>query len=289
MFGIVISSLVFIPVSALPSDQLLSWGWRIPFLLSAVVTFVTYLLRRELEEPEVFSELQENDDTAGIPLVELFRTNSLTVVRVALCASFAMINTSVNVFALAYTTQVEGISKSTMLAAIAVANGAAVLTQPVFGIVADRYGRKPVFVTGLVGLAVMVFAFFGAIGSHNVPMIFLSGIILIGIFYAMPNGIYPAYFPEQFPAKVRYSGMAISLMVGLLAAGFTPALAQVLTSGATANWVPVAWMCTGFAAVSAIAALTGPETHRTPTAELGLKVREPATRVDFVAWPAPVA
>ncbi|MCX5415740.1 MFS transporter [Streptomyces sp. NBC_00059] len=269
MFGIVVSSLVFIPVAALPEDQLLSWGWRIPFWLSIAVTAVAYFLRRSLAEPEVFAELQESEETANAPVVELFRDHWVTLLRIAVCASFAMVNTIVNVFALAFATEVAGISRTTMLTVISVANGVAVLTQPVYGIIADRIGRKPVFVTGLIGVGVMVFVFFDAIGTGNVPWIYASAVLLIGLCYAAPNGVYPAYFPEQFPARVRYSGMAIGLMVGLLAAGFTPLLATAMTAGDEANWMPVAWLCAGFTLASAVAALTGPETFRTPTAELG--------------------
>ncbi|PXY36626.1 MFS transporter [Prauserella flavalba] len=284
MFGIVVSSLVFIPVAALPEDQLLSWGWRIPFWLSIVVTGVAYFLRRSLQEPEVFAELKETEETAKAPVVELLRYHWLTVVRIAVCASFAMVNTIVNVFALAYATEVAGVAKPTMLAVISVANLVAVVTQPVYGLIADRVGRKPVFVTGLVGVGVMVFVFFDAIGTGNVPWIYLSAVLLIGFCYAAPNGVYPAYFPEQFPARVRYSGMAIGLMVGLLAAGFTPLLASVLTAGDQANWTPVAWMCAAFVVAAAAAALTGPETFRIPTARLGER-RAPAT----VDSPAPAA
>jgi len=278
MFGIVLSSLVYIPVSLLPADQLLAWGWRIPFWLSLAVTFVAYFLRRQLEEPPVFHELKANDATAAVPVVELFRHNWLAVLRVSVTATFTMVNTIVNVFALAYATKVVGLSTASMLAVIAAANAAAVFTQPVFGIIADRIGRKPVFITGALGVAVLVFVFFDAIASANVPLIYVSGIVLLGVCYAAPNGIYPSYFPEQFPAKVRYSGMAISLMVGLLAAGFTPALAQALTEDNPADWTPAAWLCAGFVVLAAAAALTGPETYRTPTDQLGVRPAKAASQ-----------
>ncbi|GAB93218.1 MFS transporter [Gordonia rhizosphera] len=269
MFGIVISSCVFVPVAALPDSALYSWGWRVPFLLSIVVMGIGLWLRRRLEEPTVFEEIMEHEETAGVPLVAVLRSHWRTVIRVSFSATFAMINTIVNVFALAYAVDVAGMHKATMLWAIAAANFVAVLTQPLYGMLADRIGRKPVFVFGVLGAGGLVFVFFHAIGTGNVMWVFIAGILTIGIFYAMPNGIYPAYFPEQFPAKVRYTGLAVSLMLGLLAAGFTPAIAQSLTSGNTSNWVPVAWMCLGFAVLSAVAVLTGPETYRTRTVDLG--------------------
>ena len=130
MFGIVLSNIMFIRVAALPDDQLMSWGWRVPFWLSLAVTAVAYVLRRQLQEPEVFQELQEQHETASAPIVEVFRDHWRTVVRIAVCASFAMVNTIVNVFALAYGTKVAGVDRGTMLAVIAVANAAAVVTQP---------------------------------------------------------------------------------------------------------------------------------------------------------------
>lgn len=271
MFGIVLSTLVFIPVASMPEEQLLAWGWRIPFLASAVVTVIAFVLRRLLEEPEVFKEVKAHDEVVKVPLVTLFRHHWVTVLRVTAMSLFTIINTIINVFALSYATSVVGVEKGLMLTVIAVANLAAVGMGPLAGILSDRIGRKPVFLSGLVLQMAMIFVFFAALTAANVPLIFLTGIALIGLAYTATNAIYPAYFPEQFPVKVRYSGMAVSLMFGLLLAGFAPVISELLIGGDKANWVPVAIFAAAACAVSAIAALTAPETARTPTPFLGLK------------------
>lgn len=274
MFGIVLSTLVFIPVASMPEEQLLAWGWRIPFLASAVVTVIAFVLRRLLEEPEVFKEVKAHDEVVKVPLVTLFRHHWVTVLRVTAMSLFTIINTIINVFALSYATSVVGVEKGLMLTVIAVANLAAVGMGPLAGILSDRIGRKPVFLSGLVLQMAMIFVFFAALTAANVPLIFLTGIALIGLAYTATNAIYPAYFPEQFPVKVRYSGMAVSLMFGLLLAGFAPVISELLIGGDKANWVPVAIFAAAACAVSAIAALTAPETARTPTPLLGLKAAD---------------
>ncbi|MFQ6155299.1 MFS transporter [Micrococcus luteus] len=276
-FGIVVSSIVFIPVTMLPQSVLLSWGWRIPFLLSAVVTFVAFYLRRRLEEPELFAEIKDDAKTAAVPLVDLFRNDFPNVVRVTLAALVTMVGTVFTVFALTYATEVVKLDKPTMLVVIAVANAVTVVTQPLFALLADRIGRKPVFIVGALGSAVMVFAFFGALSTRSWPLIFAAGIGLTGVFYAMPNGVYPAYFPELFPARTRYSGMAVSLMLGLVVAGFTPAIGAAITAGNSANWGPVGWMTVAFCTISALAVLSARETHRVPKEELGRSRRRTET------------
>lgn len=276
MFGIVISSLVFIPIAALPEDALLSWGWRVPFWASLAVTVVAIVLRRMLDEPEVFEEVKETEEVAKIPLVTLFRYNGGTVLRVTLMSLFTVVNTMFNVFVLAYGTTVAGIPRANMLIIITVANFAAVCFGPIAGALSDRIGRKPVFLVGLVLQSITIYAVLAAVDAANMPLVWALSIFLIGIAYTLSNSVYPAYFPEQFPARVRYTVMAVSLMLGLVLAGFTPAIAQgfVTGEGNEQNWPAVAFFTIGIVLISGIATVFAPETSRTPTAHLGLSRRQ---------------
>lgn len=272
-FGIVLSSAVFIPLQLLPEEALMSWGWRIPFLLSALVTVIALILRSTLEEPEVFEETKANDLVVKAPALELATKHWKPLVLVTGMSLFTMVNTMINVFTLSYGTEVSGIPRSEMLTFVSVANLIAVFTIPLWAALSDKIGRKPVYITGAVLQIVLIMLFLRqlATGSpDNTMMVWVLGILLVAGAYSMSNGVYPAYFPEQFPANVRYSGMAISLMIGLLVAGFTPAIAEAI-SGKEHNWFGVAVFASVCVAISGICALLSPETFRTPTTDLGRK------------------
>lgn len=274
--GLVLSSAIFIPLNMLPQEFMLSFGWRIPFLLSILVTVVTVFMRSRLKEPEVFEEAQEQEKTVKVPLFYLLKNYPLTMLRVAGMALFLLMVGLFSTFSLSYGTQVAGISNGEMLALITVSNLGTLGMIPLLGHLSDKIGRRPVFISGCLGMIVLVIAYFAALSNAspgNTWLVWVLGILLMSFAYAAANGIYPSFFPELFPAQVRYSGMAISLMLGLVIAGFAPAIAQTI-NGDTNNWLGVSLFAAGGIAISAICAFFTPETAKTPTAELGLATKK---------------
>ncbi len=272
--GQVLAPAVFLPLAAiLPEDQLLSWGWRVPFLLSAVVVVLGYLIRRRLDETPAFQEESDRGEVSRAPLAVLFSEHWRGVLRVFLAAFIAMVNTTFAVFALNFATSDDydiGISSTTMLWLAIVANVVAICCIPLWARLSDRVGRKPVFVGGVLGSAVLVTAFLGAIAQGQVVLMFVLGVALAGVVYSPPNAVWPATYAEYFPTSVRLSGMAIGTQFGFALAGFTPTIAGVLMDGESGNWWKVAAFCVVACLISAAAVLTGPSgTHRVPTAEVG--------------------
>ena len=267
--GAILATLVFIPVSSLPEDQLLSWGWRVPFLLSALVLLVAYLVRRTMPETPVFEDIKGKAQVARFPVVALLRDYWPDVLRVIVCALIATVSTMTAVFALGYATSKFGVARPTMLWAGVLGNVTALLTQPLWALLADKIGRKPVFIGGVLGCAVLLFPYFMLVTSGNTIAIFAAAMILSGIVYAAPNAIWPSFYAEMFEARVRYSGTAIGTQLGFLVAGFTPLVSASLVGEGPNGWVPVAIFVACCCVISAAAAATARETHTVDIADLG--------------------
>jgi MFS family permease len=272
--GAILATLVFIPIAALPEDQLLSWGWRVPFLLSFVVLVVAYLVRRTMPETPAFSEIKTRNEIARFPLIALLREFWPDVLRVIVCALIATVSTVTAVFALGYATSRFGVPRSTMLWAGVLGNTTALVVQPLWAILADRIGRKPVFIGGVLGCAVMIFPYFMAVTSGDSAKILAVSMIMSGIIYAAPNAIWPSFYAEMFETRVRYSGTAIGTQLGFLAAGFTPVVSQSLVGDGPTGWIPVAIFISCCCVISAAAAATARETHAIGMENLGKKAAD---------------
>jgi MFS family permease len=269
--GAILATLVFIPVASLPEEQLLGWAWRIPFLLSAIVVIIAYMVRRTMPETPVFEAALEKHAIARFPLLELLRGNWRDVLRVIVCALIATVSTVTAVFALGYAVNKFGVSRPTMLWAGVSANAGALLTQPLWALLADRIGRKPVFIGGVLGCAVMIFPYFVAITTGNGFNIFVATFVLSALIYTAPNAVWPSFYAEMFDARVRYSGTAIGTQLGFLAAGFTPVISQALVQDGPNGWVPVAVFIALCCVISAASAATARETKSVALGDLGKK------------------
>ena len=270
--GIVLASLAFLPVAAMSEADRLAWGWRIPFWLSIVVLIVAYLVRRSLEEPEVFEEKQDHGELVKLPFAKMFQTHPAQFFQVALMSFETVTNTFMQSFGLAYAVSV-GVPASTMLWVSILGNVLAMASQPLMARLSDTYGRRPIFIGGVLGSGAMIFVYFSVISTGNIPMIFLTSTLITAGTYAMSNAIYPAWFSELFNVKVRYSGMAIGLQIGILCAGFTPLLGTALVGAEKANWGPAAWIVAASSVLAVTGALWARETAKTPLRELGNPVR----------------
>jgi MFS family permease len=274
--GLILANVVFLLVALLPEDQLLSWGWRIPFFLSAIVVAVGYWVRRSLPEAEEFERVEQHDDVAKLPVAVLFRDHWAAVVRVVLCALVSVISTIVSTWALAHGTQEVGMERSTLLWMVILANVVALGALPLWARLSDRIGRRPVFAFGALGSAVLAFPFLWALQQGNGPLVVVFGIVLFGIVYSAANGIWPSFYGEMFSTRVRYSGMAIGTQVGFALGGFSPAIATAIAGDGSGGWVPVAILTAGAATVAGLCALTARETAHVPLARLGEAAVSPA-------------
>ncbi|GJF03491.1 MFS transporter [Pseudonocardia sp. D17] len=269
-FGNFLASVVFLPLVAfLPADAMLAWGWRIPFWASALVILLTFVLRRKLAETETYEELKREGLATKVPLAEVLRVHWRAVLRI-IVASFCLAPAAlVYLFGLSYGVTVQGLDRSAMLTLIAGASLSLAITQPLFAILSDRLGRKPVFVVGAVGCAALIPVWVSGLHSGNWVLLYASGFGIMAVFLSMVCGALLATFLELFPAHVRFTGAAVSFMLGIVLTGFLPTIAQSFVHTDPDNWAPVAWFFAGLMVLAAIAVLTGPENYRVPTAQLG--------------------
>ncbi|MDE8588154.1 MFS transporter [Arthrobacter sp. NQ4] len=272
--GSILATAVLLPLAALlPADQFGSWGWRIPFLLSAVVIFAGYLIRRRVTEPPAYAAQPGPAGTAHrFPLAELLRTRPGALLRCILMTFTNVIGMATLIFGVSFATQKgygNGFSSSEFLWVTLVANIAAVATIPVFGALSDRIGRRMLMAAGGVTGGVLVTGYLWAIEQGSLPLVFVCVVIVQGIFFQMWNATFATFFQEQFPMRIRVTGFAVSQNIGLMIASFFPSIFTAIAPPGSAN-IPLTIGLTtlGICLVSAVATLMSSDTRDTSLEDL---------------------
>ncbi|MFF5476376.1 MFS transporter [Streptomyces sp. NPDC012935] len=268
--GQLLATLVFIPIAALPEEQLLSWGWRVPFWMSIAVAVVGYVIRRKLEETPAFEQQAAAEGVVKLPLAVLMREHWADVLRVIAGALVASVSTIFTVWALSYATSDSvGMSRSSMLWVGALANLVALAAIPLWATLSDRIGRRPVYLIGAAGSAVTMFLYLWAISTGSYPLTLLLGIVAFGVVYSAANGVWPSFYGEMFSTRVRLSGMAIGTQIGFAVAGFAVTFAAQIAGPDGDDWSAVALFTAALCVPPVVAALTARETAKVPTEQLG--------------------
>ncbi|SAL71402.1 MFS transporter [Caballeronia choica] len=277
--GTLIANLVFLISNAVMSTEaLLSWGWRIPFLASALLVGVGLYIRLNTSETPSFSKVKEAAAQVKVPLVEVLTKNWKQVLLGGIATMST--GTSFNLivaFGLTYGTQTLGFTRNAMLAIALISCAVCIVLLPAFGRLSDVVGRKPVIVGGIVAEALLAFPLFWLLDMREFPFALL-GYLLMMTAFAANYGPIATFLAELFGTQVRYSGLSISYMLsGLLGSAATPIITTALLS-ATGKGSSVAWYMIGSAALSVVALLLLAETLKrdlsakayTPNAEVGL-------------------
>lgn len=268
--GGVLATLTFALVSLMPSEQLLSWGWRIPFLASAIVVVIAVLVRLGVAESPEFVAAAGVQNRARVPFVATFAENWRSVALVVATALSPFFLQSVTAtFGLQYAIG-HGNEQSGTLWMLTGANVLTIFGTLLFAALSDRYGRIRIMVTGFVVTAMLVWPALALLGRANLGAVLVGFVILQAIGNAMITGPLAAYMADLFPVHNRFTGVGISYQVAAtIAAGFAPLVATSLVDAASGGTI----LLTGFigllAAVGAVAVLLSSRVRPGSTAVAG--------------------
>ncbi|MGK3203153.1 MFS transporter [Amycolatopsis sp. MEPSY49] len=253
--GLLLANGAFFLVNLLPEDQFLRWGWRLPFLFSAVLVGVGLYIRTKLAESPDFAAVKAAGRVSRNPALEVVRRHPLRFLGVVLVTIPQSIFFYVaSVFSLSYAPK-AGVAASTVSLIVMVICALLVVAMPFFGWLGDRTGRpRVIFGAGLVVMAVAPFVWFPLFDTGNPVLLFLGFAVLLGGF-AVNYGTQGMFYPQLFPAHLRYSAIGVSVAVGgVLGGAFAPLIAIWLL-GTSGSWVPVACYMTGTATIAAVTTL----------------------------------
>src|SRR3954447_276628 len=284
--GQILAAAVFLPLAHyLPEDAFNSWGWRVPFLLSAFVILAGYIIRREVAETPAFAEEGQHGAVPKTPIVQAFTDSWKDIVRVACMALMNVIPVVATIFGAAYAVQPGygiGFPKDIYLWIPVLGNILAVLVIPFVGNLSDKIGRRPPIIVGALGSGLLAFGYLYAISIHNVWLAILMSLLMWGVVYQGYNAIFPSFYPELFQTHTRVSAMAISQNVGTTITALLPALFATVAPPGAAN-IPLTIGAITFAitAIAAVAAMSARETYRVHLNDLGQPNATPVPKEEY--------
>ncbi|MCS2154582.1 MHS family MFS transporter [Scandinavium goeteborgense] len=251
--GFVLSAFAFYLVQQLPEADFMSWGWRVPFLLSIVIFLVGVYIRKNIRESKAFAQAKPEDKHEKIPLITLMRDHPKALLQaIALRLPENGASYIFFTFSVVYAKHI-GIGTGEIISAVTLAMLVEFFSILFWGALSDRIGLKPVYYIGVIGLLVMAFPFFWLLSTGNYGWVMLAMMLGLPVCHGAMIGTQPCIMSDLFPVRVRYSGLALGHEVGsIFSGGLGPMLAVALLMEFNASW-PVSLLLVAYALLAWVA------------------------------------
>ncbi|MDD7934133.1 MFS transporter [Actinomycetospora straminea] len=238
--------------ATLTSEQLLSWGWRVAFLLSALLVAFGLWIRLTLEDTPVFRALQDAGETSASPIGEVVRTQPRGLVAAILSRLGPDVAYSLlTVYVLTYATRTAGFERAAVLSAVLVGSALQLGLVPAFGALSDRWNRRAVSAAAVTGIGVWVFVLFPLVGAGSFVLLVLGVVVGLAL-HAAAYGPQAAFITEQFSPRLRSTGSSLGYtLAGVLGGALAPLLLTSLQAGF--GWAAAA----GYVALACVLSVIG--------------------------------
>ncbi len=250
--GLLCATGIFGLVSLLPEEPFLAWGWRIPFLLSAVALAVGVFVRLHVDETPDFKKSKPAKRKEDAPAVELVRKNLYNAV---LATGARLVETTagnmIKSFGLTYVTLQLGMHREVALNALTATAVVGLLMTPVYGWLGDRLGQRFVYMVGTAFVAVFAFPFFWILDHKTAPALWLGFIVAYNLGPTLLLSVQSAFFTRMFGTRVRYTGLSVAYQLSAIIGGFTPLIALWLLRHSDGE----PWLTAGFLTTIAVVSL----------------------------------
>jgi len=257
--GMVLATIAFAAISKLPEADFLTWGWRIPFLLSVLLVGVGLFVRLKLVETPKFQQVRDRNDIARMPIVEVLRNDWKNfLIAVGLKITEVAWVYILTVFIVFYASSRLALPREVMLDAVLYAALLEMLTIPLFGLLSDRVGRKPLYIAGAIFSALFAFPLFSLLQTRDTTIVTLT--MAMSLSHGMMFGPQAAFLPELFGTKVRYSGASLGCQISAaISGGFAPLIATGLLAWENGTHSISLYMV-GLSAITLLAVFAAKET-----------------------------
>lgn len=254
--GMLLGTVALSIMTLLPENAFMTWGWRLPFIFSALLVFFGLWIRKGIDETPSFKKVKESGEVPKLPIVETLKNYWREVLiavgaKVVETAPFYIFST----FVVSYATSNLGFSRTATLTAVMIATIITTILIPFMGMLSDKVGRKKLFIGGTIGMALFAFPYFWLLQQKSVLLLIIATVIGLGVIWAPITAVLGTMFSEIFDARIRYTGITLGYQIGAaLAGGTAPLVATALLNRFNNSYVPVAIYII-FASVLSLAAI----------------------------------